>query len=251
VDAPQLLLHIPHSSTAIPEDVRSRILLDDRELQAEIIALTDLHTDVLYRVQGVATVRYPFCRLVADPERFRDDADEPMAIRGHGAVYVETADGRPLRVLEPGEREVLLKRFYDPHHEAVSAEVQRILARHGRCLIVDAHSFPSSPLPYEDPETSTRPDLCVGTCDYHTSESLVVEIERAARQHGLSLERNRPYSGTLTPARYYRKDKRVRSVMIEVNRSLYMDQRTGEQGPGFAEIQDFLKAVIEALAVIS
>ena len=248
MDAAGLLLHIPHSATAIPEDVRRRILLDDRELQAEIIALTDLHTDVLYQVEGVAAVRYGYCRLVADPERFRDDAEEPLAMRGHGAVYVETEDGRPLRVLERGEREELLARFYDPHHEALSAEVDRILGRHGRCLIVDAHSFPSSPLGYEDQDPRPRPDLCIGTCDFHTPQDVAAEIERAAGKHGLSVVRNWPYAGTLTPMRYYRKDRRVQSVMIEVNRALYMDERTGDRGPRFESTRGFLRTLIEALA---
>ncbi|MBQ3663473.1 MAG: N-formylglutamate amidohydrolase [Clostridia bacterium] len=38
------------------------------------------------------------------------------------------------------------------------------------------------------------------------------------------MEMNRPYSGSMVPLAYYRKDRRVMSLMIEVNRSLYMEE---------------------------
>jgi hypothetical protein len=39
---------------------------------------------------------------------------------------------------------------------------------------------------------------------------------------------NRPFSGSIVPANNFDKNKRVFSVMIEVNRRLYMDETTGE-----------------------
>jgi N-formylglutamate deformylase len=36
-------------------------------------------------------------RLVVDPERFTDDAREPMARKGMGVIYTRTASGEPLR----------------------------------------------------------------------------------------------------------------------------------------------------------
>lgn len=47
-------------------------------------------------------------RLVVDPERFTDDAQEPMAAVGQGAVYTRTSDGSALRELLDGERDALL-----------------------------------------------------------------------------------------------------------------------------------------------
>ncbi|MFF1339397.1 hypothetical protein ACFVYT_16045, partial [Streptomyces sp. NPDC058290] len=42
-DSP-VILHVPHSSRAVPADVRAGILLDDRALEGELDHITDSHT---------------------------------------------------------------------------------------------------------------------------------------------------------------------------------------------------------------
>jgi N-formylglutamate amidohydrolase len=37
------------------------------------------------------------------------------------------------------------------------------------------------------------------------------------------------------PAEYYKRDTRVRSIIVEVNRRLYMDETTGEKLASFGE----------------
>jgi N-formylglutamate deformylase len=65
-----------------------------------------------------------------------------------GAVYMATTDGAKLRAsLTTSERSSLLARFYEPHHAALELAFQRLLDTHEECLIIDAHSFPSTPLP--------------------------------------------------------------------------------------------------------
>ncbi|MFD9011347.1 hypothetical protein ACFV0A_20165, partial [Streptomyces sp. NPDC059552] len=39
-----VILHVPHSSRAVPESVRGGIVLDDRELEQELDHITDSHT---------------------------------------------------------------------------------------------------------------------------------------------------------------------------------------------------------------
>jgi len=99
VAAKPTIVHIPHSSTCIPERYRHEICLSYAELTAELLVMTDWFTDQLF---GQAT-RYgatlfvnEVSRLVMDPERFPDDHEEPMAAKGMGAVYVSTSNGRPL-----------------------------------------------------------------------------------------------------------------------------------------------------------
>jgi N-formylglutamate amidohydrolase len=48
-------------------------------------------------------------------------------------------------------------------------------------------------------------------------------MESHFRNHNLTVKINSPYSGTIIPLKYYQKDKRVKSIMIEINRNLYMD----------------------------
>ena len=59
-----------------------------------------------------------------------------------------------------------------------------------------------------------------------------------------------PFAGALVPLSAYQKDRRVLSVMIEVNRRLYMDENTGLKRPDFGQIRAvvgrFIVAAVEA-----
>src|SRR5438874_6704243 len=145
-----VVVHIPHSSTVIPDDVRETFVLGDAALERKLLRLTDRYTDELFRLDPMlaTSVVFGVSRLVVDPERFTDDALEPMAAKGMGAVYTATTDGAPLRgPLDASERAELLGRFYEPHHAALEAAADAALTATGGCLLVDCHSFPDDPLP--------------------------------------------------------------------------------------------------------
>jgi len=58
---------------------------------------------------------------------------------------------------------------------------------------------------------------------------------------------NQPFSGSIVPSNYFQKDKRVFSVMIEVNRRLYMDETTGEKSVSYGECLSRLDEVIRGI----
>ena len=139
-----------------------------------------------------------------------------------------------------------MRRFYAPHHQALAQAVGRALARHDRCLLIDMHSFPSQPLPYEIDQDPCRPDICLGTDEYHTPPGLAAAAARAFEQQGLSVELNRPFAGALVPMAYYRRDPRVSALMIEVNRRLYLDEDTAERLAAFDVVRARLEEAIGA-----
>src|SRR5437867_1990314 len=113
VPCPSAVIHVPHSSIAVPDDVRRTLVLSDPELRQELLRLTDLYTDELFSLDPLMAIPVVFgvSRFVVDPERFTDDAQEPMAARGMGAVYTATTYGAPLRAsLSGAQRADLLTR---------------------------------------------------------------------------------------------------------------------------------------------
>ena len=241
-----IVIHIPHASTHIPDDLRPAILLNDAELDRELLRMTDRYTDEMApraRPGGVAILECPVSRLVCDVERFRDDSEEPMSRVGMGAVYTRTSDRRLLRQAHAEGREAILRRFYDPHHEAFTRLVSESLEGEGRCIILDLHSFPSLALPYEPGASLRRPEICIGTDDYHTPEALAQAAEGVFGNAGLETVRNEPFAGAIAPAAFYRTDPRVTSVMIEVRRDLYMNEATGERTPGLGVINHLIDSL--------
>src|SRR5690606_9044349 len=104
--------------------------------------------------------------------------------------------------------------------------VDAALAEHGRCLVIDCHSFPSVAHPYEMDQGATRPDICLGTDAFHTPPALLARAEALYRDAGFSVEVDRPFAGALVPAVHYRRDARVQALMVEVKRGLYMNEVT-------------------------
>lgn len=236
---PWVVLHVPHDATDIPVTVRDSFLLDEGELAQEILRMTDHHTLDLFVGEGSGhIVRAPVSRLVVDVERFEDDRSEPMATIGMGVVYAVTSALRPLRRdIAPHERETLLDAYYRPHHARFERAVSDILAVHGRCQIIDCHSFPSVAMPYEgDPADDSRPDICIGTDTFHTDPVLAERLMHAFKAEGWRVALDTPFAGAIVPGSRYRKDRHVGSVMVEVNRRLYMDERTGERLNTFDEV---------------
>ena len=47
------------------------------------------------------------------------------------------------------KRQELLERYCIPHHQKLAEAVEESLLANDHCLIIDGHSFPALPLPYE------------------------------------------------------------------------------------------------------
>ena len=243
--------HVPHAAVVIPPRERAGILLDDPALGLELLRVTDLHTDRLYawiRGLGGSLLVNRVSRLVVDPERFADDASEPMARVGQGVVYTRTSHGLPLRDADPAERRRLLERWYAPYHAALAALVGEALSAFGRCLLIDGHSFASVPLPSEPDQDPDRPDVCLGTDPFHTPPALAAALRAALEAEGFRVAVDRPFGGALVPLRWYRTDPRVASLMLEVRRGIYVDEGTGAPLPAFDDVATRLRrAVARAL----
>ena len=244
-----MILHIPHASRHIPEALRGQFVLDEHALEREVELVTDAFTDELFDCPGARRVVCPVSRLVVDVERFSKDRDEPMSRAGQGMIYTKTCLGEPLRgVLSEEARRLLKSGYYVPHHELLRRAVLEELLSSGKALIVDCHSFPSRPLPCDESQDENRPDFCIGTDAFHSPPRLLRAAESAVRGHGYSVGVNSPYPGTLVPSAYLRKNPNVLSIMIEVNRNLYMDEKTCEKSHGFESVKDRIQAILKEIA---
>lgn len=248
-----VIAHVPHAATRIPGEVRAELLLDDRELQAELVRLTDWHTDDLFAsltAHGVTGFVNRLSRLVLDPERFLDDTQEPATATGQGVLYTRGSQGQRLRVADERLRARRIERLYRPYHAALDGLVRDLIDAFGTCTLLDCHSFPSHPLPSELDQAPGRPDICIGTDLAHTPLELAEAVERAFAAEGFRVERDRPFSGTFVPSGFYGQDWRVRSVMIEVRRGLYVDETSGERSPGYDVTRDAIERAIVGSGIL-
>jgi N-formylglutamate amidohydrolase len=246
-----VILHVPHSARRIPPEVRAGIVLDDSALERELDHIVDAHTaDLAEQAAGAAAVtpwRFVnrLSRLVVDPERFPDEREEMLAV-GMGAVYTRTTHKAPLR---PADTDTgpLIERYFRPYAKAMTDAVADRLAVTGRAVIIDVHSYPSAPLPYELHGEGPRPAVCLGTDSFHTPPELLAAAREAfapCGEPGL----DSPFSGTYVPLEFYGGEPRVSALMVEIRRDTYMTEPGGPVGPGLTRLAKALAALVDGAA---
>ncbi len=166
-----------------------------------------------------------------------------------GAVYSRTSDGSVLRDLPVDEITGLVDRFFAPYAGALAELVDDRLAVTGAATIVDLHSYPLVPLPYELHAGGPRPEICLGTDSFHTPASLLASARDAFVEATPSgdVGEDSPFAGCYVPLKHYGSSKAVRALMIELRRDLYMDADFGLIDTGASRLAAGVTALIDAI----
>ncbi|WP_217235382.1 N-formylglutamate amidohydrolase [Streptomyces sp. AC555_RSS877] len=245
-----VILHVPHSAREMPPGVRAGIVLDDAGLERELDHITDAHTA---RIAAEASALSPVApwrfvnrlsRLVVDPERFPDEREEMLAV-GMGAVYTRTTHRAPLRPAD-ADPEPLIARYFRPYARAMTDAVAERLAVTGRAVIIDVHSYPTQPLPYELHGEGPRPPVCLGTDSFHTPPGLLGAAREAFAGCG-EIGLDSPFGGAYVPLEFYGTEPRVSALMVEIRRDTYMSEPGGPAGLGLAPLASALAGLVDAL----
>ena len=230
--ASPVLLHVPHAGTHVPAWVRAHLLPGDAELAAEVAALTDHRTDALAMAAAErAAVRpwvvvNPLSRFVVDVERFPDEREE-MAAVGMGAVYTRGTRGQRIRRDDPAHAEELLAAYFRPWGQAVAA-----LLDAGAEVLLDVHSYPRDPLPYERHADGPRPPVCLGTDPAHTPSWLLAAAVTAFAAFEVGLDS--PFCGAYVP-----EGASAAALMVEIRRDVHAARE--------AELVAALAALVDAV----
>ena len=241
-----VILHAPHGSRYIPEELKNTFLLSPAALETEKDLMTDHFTnDLVKSTSGASSLVNELSRFVVDVERFPDEREEMLTV-GMGAFYTQGSQKQQLRKKEQTANPAL-RAFFDAYSDAFTELVQSTLDQHGRAVIIDVHSYPTKPLPYELHSSEPRPQLDIGADPTHTSALLIGEVIKAFGhlQSGI----NESFHGTYVPLKFYEaRDTRVQSVMLEFRRDTYMDEKNIELFPeGFSALQESLQQLVTSL----
>ena len=212
-----MILHIPHASTQTLE-------YKVNNLQRELLRMTDHFTDELFTHSNATRVVFGVSRLICDVERFEDDSQESMSRFGMGVCYTKDTLGDELRKVTKEEKQNILDKFYHPHHLALQNAVDKELQENQTALIIDCHSFPDETYYFNSDFKTTRPDICIGTDTFHTPKKVLHKVKQFFLSKGYDVRVDTPYDGTIIPLKHYQQNSNVHSLMIELNRKLYMDE---------------------------
>ncbi len=236
---------MPHSSTNIP--LMDGYTVDENFLAKEMLKLTDWYTDDLFYSDEDEMIKADFSRIFCDPERFTDDSQEVMAQYGMGVLYEKSDEGEIIRIVTPELRERVLNDYYWQHHSKFSAAVNQQLDLFGKALIIDCHSYPSNPLKRDLDKNSKRPDFNIGTDSFHTPQQLIDLSVSFFENAGYTLGVDWPYKGSIVPLEHYSKNKNVMTIMLEINRALYLNEPTNEKSEKYLEVKNITGEYIKLI----
>lgn len=139
-----------------------------------------------------------------------------------------------------------IETLYKPYHRALRRTLNRVHREFGTVVLVDCHSMPSSSLAKDE---RPRADIVLGD-RYGTScaPAIMDCADTTLRRLGYMVARNKPYAGGFITEHYGNPSAGFHVVQIEVNRSLYMDERSLTPLPAFERLSQDLVALRDAVA---
>lgn len=135
-----------------------------------------------------------------------------------------------------------IETIYKPYHDTLKRLLTRTHARFGYAVLIDCHSMPAS---IRVGDTGVRPDFIVGDRFGASAASSLTEAAIGLLiAMGYTVAHNKPYAGGFITEHYGRPNRGLHALQIEINRGLYMNERTFQKSPGF----DALAADLTRLA---
>lgn len=215
-----------------------------------------------------------------DPTMFEGDVPlqlqgaSPNVAAGLGVIPRIVAKGYEIYdgKLDYCEAKSRLDEYYKPFHAAILGLITKIKEIHGYCILLDCHSMPHSSVSgvktwsftngdtakggdSRNSEAGKVADFTIGDCFGITADSSIpLLIENYLRncvnidgQSKYEVWKNRPYAGGYITRHYGKPEDNIHAIQIEINRSLYMDEKTYEKLPHFDDLAKNLVGLVRCL----
>lgn len=233
------LVHIPHCGTKIPQKYLDDYLIDEEELTKNIYEYADLYTNELFKnlLNYSGGIENKYSRLFFDPERFFDDDIEEMQKKYKLGWFYENSilKKEPLRI---NKNKNEISKYYMKYHQELNDLCKERIDVFGECIIIDCHSFSNDKYWFHDKDIEL-PDICIGFEEKYKDEKIIELFCDVFKDYKISF--NNPYKGSLVPTEYYGKDFNVRSVMIEINKKLYLEDDNITKSQNYHKLETDLK----------
>ena len=144
-----------------------------------------------------------------------------------------------------GVAEARIKALYVPFHEQLAQLLDQTRRLFGQAILIDCHSMPAATV---GRQPGPRPDFVLGdrfgeTCDAR----LTLYVQTALSDMGYRVQLNRPYAGGYITEYYGSPASGTHALQIEINRALYMNERTLKPNAGFDILQKDLATMVGKL----
>ncbi|MCW6508385.1 N-formylglutamate amidohydrolase [Lichenifustis flavocetrariae] len=262
-----VVLSSPHSGDVYPDRFIASARLDRQSLRRS----EDAFVDSLFRGGvdcGAPLLRARFPRAFLDVNREPYELDprmfdgrlppfantrSPRVAGGLGTIARVVGEAQEIyaRRLSVDEAIVRIDTLYKPYHARLRQLIEEAQHQHGTALLIDCHSMPSSIVSTNMGGThddKVRADVVLGDRYGTSCDRRVVDVAEATlKGFGYLVERNRPYAGGFITEHYGHPATHRHALQVEINRNLYMEERTLRPTAGFATLAGHLAEMVARL----
>ncbi len=242
-----LLASIPHNGEKIVEETYWLKDLDEVTLMYDVDRfIYSMYESVLdqYKIPRVVT---PYHRYVVDCNRWPTDVDcdsvegseRPSGSYPTGLHWRKTTSGYVLfdKPLSQNLHREIIKKYYEGFFRNIDSLYQKWDQQRIKNIYhLDLHSMPSRGTEAHRDPGEERADIVVGNEKGKTAtQEWTEQVISSYRNEGFNVRLNYPYIGGTIVKKYGWPDQGRQALMVELNRKLYMDEKTKQIIPGKAE----------------
>ncbi|MBL0406742.1 N-formylglutamate amidohydrolase [Microvirga aerilata] len=257
------VFNAPHAGAIYPASFLAASRLDPMALRRSEDAFVDeLFAPAIGLGAPLMTARFPRAYLDLNREPYELDSrmfdgrlppfanTRSMRVAGGlGTIPRIVADGQEIYRSRLHVDEALhrIEWLYKPYHRTLRQLVRRTAQLFGHAILIDCHSMPSSSVSRED---GAKADIVLGDRYGTSCASILIElVEAALRGRGYTVVRNKPYAGGFITEHYGEPALGRHALQIEINRALYMDERSMQKKAAFAVLrEDLIQAFAQVIS---
>ncbi|WP_338549927.1 N-formylglutamate amidohydrolase [Roseovarius phycicola] len=254
----------PHSGRGYSSHFLRRSMLNEKAIRSS----EDAFVDQLFEVApqfGASLITATVPRAYVDLNRSIEELDpalidgvrkgghNPRVSSGLGVIPRVVANGQAIYSgkITLAEAQQRLERYWAPYHTALRTELDQAHEAFGEAILIDCHSMPHEAMDSVVRTGIKRPEIVLGDrFGAAASEAIVDRIEAAFVHAGFAVTRNTPFAGAFITQNYGKPANDRHAIQIEVDRALYMNEKTIRPNAEFATFKRRLQAIIADIARI-
>lgn len=258
-----IVMSSPHSGRDFPPEFLANSCLTEQELRASEDSFV---TEIVKSASeaGIPLLSLNIPRTFVDVNRDKIEIDEQMYFDapknpsnvgsrrcrvGLGVIHRIVSQNKKIYdgLISYDEVMERIKNVYDPYHKRLKQLVDKCVRKFGFCLLLDCHSMPSMICNIMNEERAL--DFCLCTlfdesCPTQISEHMSRDLEAC----NYRVEFNRPYAGAFITFNYCQPRKNIFTLQLEINRSIYMDEKAFEKNDNFQKVSNDISQAVLSLA---
>lgn len=254
----------PHSCRAYPQEFLAATQLDGRAIRSS----EDAYVDMIFSAApelGAPLLLAGVPRAYLDLNRNVDELDpaliegarrhghNPRVASGLGVIPRVVANGRAIYSgkLPMAEAQRRIQHYWHPYHQTLQSLLDTSLAQFGEAILIDCHSMPHEAMDGVSRGLRKAPEIVLGDRFGAAAGAAVVDrIEAAFAAADLTVTRNAPFAGAYVTQAYGRPSRNQHAIQIEIDRSLYLDEKKVEPNARFDEFCQQMRQVIAEIVAI-